>query len=283
MNALLHVAPIATVLIYGLASIWYARALVPEIGLELRGPRRMLVLGLACHLLFVALLALGAFQGDLSLAQASGQVLRFPTTLCAISFVVVALFLLLERRLKLSVMGVFIAPLAALILAVSAVLFHFWEIGQVELALDGILIGHVVSLVLCHAVSLFAVVASLALIAKERLLRQKRDTFFQKVIPALTSLDAMLQWSIASGLVLMSAGLALGFVLITRTGVQLAEFEPRVAWSMTAFVVYAGIAFMRIYLGWRGSRLAWLALFACSLLIVSAFAANLAGGSFHAF
>jgi ABC-type transport system involved in cytochrome c biogenesis permease subunit len=71
--------------------------------------------------------------------------------------------------------------------------------------------------------------------------------------------------TIAVALPLLTVGIGIGFAWLESEG---RGFDPVVALGLVAWVVYGAFLALRLELGWRGRRTAWLALAGFVLVLV---------------
>jgi ABC-type uncharacterized transport system permease subunit len=159
-------------------------------------------------------------------------------------------------RSSFALLGLGVMPLA-LVLFVLA-----WAAGGAgtdragELG-DAFLAAHV-GLVLASFAG-FTLAAALAglYLWQERRLKRRAPGVLRLRAPSLAALDRLTARTIAVALPLLTVGIGIGFAWLESEG---RGFDPVVALGLVAWVVYGAFLVLRLELGWRGRRTAWLAL-----------------------
>jgi ABC-type uncharacterized transport system permease subunit len=100
---------------------------------------------------------------------------------------------------------------------------------------------------------------------QERRLKRRATGVLRLRAPSLAALDRLTGRTIAVALPLLTAGIGIGFARLEAEG---RGFDPVVALSLVAWVLYGAFLALRLELGWRGRRTAWLALAGFLVVIV---------------
>jgi cytochrome c-type biogenesis protein CcsB len=95
----------------------------------------------------------------------------------------------------------------------------------------------------------------------------KRASTLTQKLPSLAVLDALIYQSAALGFVFLAIGIITGSVWAHYAWGAYWSWDPKETWSLITWLVYAILLHARYVRGWRGRRLAVLALvgFACVL------------------
>jgi ABC-type uncharacterized transport system permease subunit len=130
---------------------------------------------------------------------------------------------------------------------------------------DAFLAAHV-GLVLA-AFAGFTLAAALAglYLWQERRLKRRAPGVLRFRAPSLAALDRLTARTIAVALPLLTVGIGIGFARLEAEG---RGFDAVVALALAAWVLYAALLAVRYELGWRGRRIAWLALAGFLVVIV---------------
>ncbi len=283
MTTLLHIVPIAMMLLYSAAMILYTVNLFSTFSVgdsrsdSFRLPRNTLVAGFVLHAACLGFLFMRSLRPEPSI----GSVPSLPDSLGLISLLLVASFLLIERRIRVSVLGVVVAPLALGLLTLSGVLFHLERPGTAELESNALLWFHIGLTIIGHVAFVFAFAVSLALIVQEALLKRKRFYPIQRRLPSLATLDYLNSRFLAFGFVCMLVGVGTGFVVAMVEGVPFLDGGARVFWSAVTLMMYAVLVAARLLRGLRGSRAAWLSVAGFATVVASFISLAFLGGGFH--
>jgi ABC-type transport system involved in cytochrome c biogenesis permease subunit len=130
------------------------------------------------------------------------------------------------------------------------------------------LVIHISTVLIGYAALIFAAVASVYYLLQERQLKRKKVTTSSNRLPPLGTLDQIITQSMNTGFVFITIG--------TITGVVWAFIEsgtgwignPKIAFFLFTWAFYLAMIFLRVSAGWRGRRIAWLAVsvLGCSLI-----------------
>jgi ABC-type uncharacterized transport system permease subunit len=286
----LHLFPIIAVLSYCVATWAYIRGLIDaeqSISTYKLG-RSSLVVGFTCHVLFILFEFLGLNSGvqlenDIFELQNIISKLNFPFSLSLLSMMLIGLFLFLENRMRISVLGGFLAPLGVLFMVFSGVLFHINRETNIVSGHGVLLWFHVGCAVLANVFLVFAFVVSVIVIIQESQLKKKQISNLHTRMPSLQELDRFSSLLITTGFLLMTIGVSTGFVFAYLSNVSFFQFDSRVIWSLLTFIIYAFLVLVRVNHGWRGRRAAWLAVLGFSTLVASFIGVNIVGQTFHVY
>jgi cytochrome c-type biogenesis protein CcsB len=225
----------------------------------------------------VALLALiAAFAVD-SIALAlrlssvgAGVLSSFHDQLSLLAWLIVGLYLGLQLRAPLAVLGALVTPLAFL-LTLSAYVFYSGDPLPSELA-TAWLPAHIAPAFLGYAIFALAACVSLVYLLHERQLKAKRRSRLR--LPSLETLDELNYRCVAWGFALFTIGIVTGSLLAKVAWGAFWSWEPVQVLSVLAWLLYAVLLQAR-NLGWRGRRAATLTLVGFALLIVSLISLNI--------
>jgi cytochrome c-type biogenesis protein CcsB len=173
------------------------------------------------------------------------------------SWLVVGIYLLVQLKYRLTVLGCFVAPLAFLMaLAGLAVgpgggalppgLKTSWLYVHVTLAFLG------------NAVFALAFAVSAMYLVQESRLKSKRMTALYKLLPSLERLDRLNYIFLVWGFPLMTLGIVTGSLWAGVYWGAYWSWDPRYIASVITWLLYATLLQGRITAGWRGKRAATL-------------------------
>jgi len=217
-----------------------------------------------------------------SLALGHIAVTRFDEGLSFLAFSLVLLYLLLDRRHVLAVVGAVIAPLASLLMAVSVLISS----GATELppALRSAWLPvHVTLAILGNAVFALAFATSLIYLFEDNRLKAKRPGR-RRLLPSLEKLDDLNHRLLTWGFPLLTLGIVTGAIWAHFVWGQFWSWEARQSWSLVTWMLYAILLHGRS-VGWRGRRAATLTIVSFAVLLMSIVSVNVFfpgrhGGSF---
>ena len=230
--------------------------------------------GFLLHL--CALIARVAGSGSLAMNAFHDQLSLF-------AWLTVGMFLALQVRYHLTVVGALVSPLAFL-LSFSAYIVHAGAETLPHNLRSAWLPAHVAAAFLGYAIFAIAFCISLIYLHQESQLKAKRRTGLVQRLPSLETLDDINYRIVAWGFALFTLGIVTGSLLSKATWGTFWSWEPKQVLSVVAWLLYAVLLQTRS-IGWRGRRAARLTIVGFAVLIISFLGFNLLfptrhGGSF---
>ncbi len=225
----------------------------------------------------VALGALTAGFGlsTLALLARFGEVASLRSShdqLAILAWFLVAVYLLLQFRYRLGVVGALVSPLAFL-LTLSAYIVYSGSENLSERLGSAWLPAHVAPAFLGYAILVVASCLSAIYLLQERQLKAKRRNGLAPRLPSLETLDDLNYRCVAWGFALFTIGIVTGAVLAKVVWGTFWSWEPVQILSVMAWLLYALLLQTRS-IGWRGRRAATLTLVGFVLLVVSFLSLN---------
>jgi ABC-type transport system involved in cytochrome c biogenesis permease subunit len=224
-------------------------------------------------LFFPALLAFGAgvlFQlvAIVELWSESGHLPfnNFYETSSVCAFLIAVLFLLGYSYYRIASFGIVIFPLVFFMTLVGATEFPVapWspQVRSVWLVI------HVSTVLIGYAALIFSAVASVYYLLQERQLKRKEVKPSANRLPPLATLDRIITQSMNTGFVFITFATITGVVWAFIEGGAAWIANPKVAFFLFTWAFYLAMIFLRISAGWRGRRMAWLAVsvLGCSII-----------------
>lgn len=182
-----------------------------------------------------------------------------------LSFVIVATYLVMGRRLQLGAVGALVAPATLLLIIAS-------RVTPAPAPQQGIgLLGRIHISLAVLGVALFAVaaLASVLYLVQARQLKNKKFGLLFRRGPPLELLDTVVQRCVNLGFPIFTVAIVLGAVWMARLGRE-ALATPQYALALVAWFAFAGLLLTRTVAGWHGRRSALFAIvgFTTSLAVV---------------
>jgi len=202
----------------------------------------------------------------------SGMLSSFHDQLSLLAWLIVAVYLGVQMRYHLAVLGALVSPLAFLITLSSYIVFSGGQTLPEELQ-TAWLPAHVAPAFLGYAMFAVASCVSLIYLVQERQLKAKRRGMFRR-LPSLETLDDLNYRCVAWGFALFTIGIVTGSLLAKAMWGTFWSWEPVQILSVLAWLLYAVLLQTRS-VGWRGRRAATLTIVGFALLIVSFLSLNL--------
>ena len=259
---------IATAVLYAVACTLYLYVLARGSGKAPRLPGTAFVMALGAHLAFLLLESPPA--GEFPLADMS-QILSIS------SFGIGIAFLLASYRINVTILGAFVAPLSLMLFLASGLGSSYAPVSSgMQSAMLSLHIGANVLGLVAFAL---AVVAGLAYVLQERLLRRRQLSGISQRLPSLDVLDTMGLRAVLVGFPLLTFGMVTGTFWLLRSGGS--EFYVSQALGLVAWAIFAGVIVLRVAAGWQGRKaaLGTMTGFAFTLLVLAAYALRAAAGA----
>ncbi len=197
-------------------------------------------------------------------------------TLSIAGWAIAGVFLFLKFRFNLKVLGIYAAPLVAIVMIICMCLPAEGTVVQAKTLFSNIwLVSHVVIIFVGEAAFALACGAGLLYILQERAIKTKHHGFFFKRLPALELLDNTGYACIVVGFSLLTLGLITGFVYAKSIWGSFWSWDPKEVWSGIAWLIYAALLHGRLALGWRGRKAAIMSIIGFGILLFTFLGVNL--------
>jgi cytochrome c-type biogenesis protein CcsB len=197
-------------------------------------------------------------------------------TLSITGWAIAGMFLFFTYRFNLKVLGIYAAPLVAIVMTISMRLPAEGTVVQAKTLFSNIwLVSHVVIILIGEASFALACGAGLLYILQERAIKTKHHGFFFKRLPALELLDNIGYACIVVGFSLLTIGLITGFVYAKSLWGSFWSWDPKEVWSGIAWLIYAALLHGRLALGWRGRKTAIMSIIGFGILLFTFLGVNL--------
>ncbi len=260
-DRLLSVTPspafwVAAVL-YGVAALGFLIAFLQNRPGLLRAARAVLVCAFVSHGVDIGWRGVERVHPAASVREALGF----------LAWIITDGYLAASLRYRLDLAGAVLAPVVLGVLAAA----RLSPAGTPQE--DITLLGRIHISLATIGVAIFALASALAAIylLKERNLKRKKfdARSFKNPDASLDALDALSQRLVQAGFLVFTVAVALGIAWVSQRGGSLARPEYPVA--IVTWMTYAGLVAVRLGLGWRGRRTAWLVLggFAAALCVLA--------------
>jgi cytochrome c-type biogenesis protein CcsB len=256
---------IITVLFYMLSAAGYFAFLFIQKDYLYRAGFYLILAGFVCH--------------SLSIAHnfiVSGQIpaRNLHETLSVAGWAIAGFFLVFQSRFKLKVLGIYAAPLIALVMvAVSAV--PKTPIQDQSIFKSFWLVSHVIAVFVGNAAFALACGIGILYLVQEHGIKARNPGFFFKRLPSLDMLDVTGYTCIIVGFTLLTFGLITGFVYAKSVWGRFWSWDPKEVWSGITWLFYAALLHERLTVGWRGRRAAIMAIIGFAILLFTFLGVNL--------
>jgi ABC-type uncharacterized transport system permease subunit len=170
------------------------------------------------------------------------------------SMLVCLVYVVARTRLRVDVVGAFVAPQALMFLLASRF------VGPVDARprlQSGLLPLHVVTNLLGIALFTLACAAAVAYLMQERRLKQKKLQGVFERLPAIDALDRAEHRFLVAGFPLLTIGILTGTLWAREVEAGGAAEIARWALSYASWTLIGGVLLLRAAAGWRGRRAAY--------------------------
>lgn len=203
------------------------------------------------------------------------------------SYAWISVFTLLVVRVryeKVKFAGVFVMPVAFILMGVAATLTSS-DIQPIPPSLRSYwLIAHIGFAKLAFGPFVLATGLAVLYLLKERHLNGevsgKKKEFYER-ISALGVLDDLSYQFTAAGFLFLTIMIAAGAIWANQSWGRYWGWDPIETWSLIAWLTYGIYLHIRLNKGWRGTKAAWMQIGCIFILIFSLFGVGLVYGSIH--
>jgi len=233
------------------------------------------------------LLFLGFLTHTLTIGLWTIQTGYFPVynlreSLSFFAWAMIGVYLLIQVRFNLMVLGSFLSPLAAVMMISSSFLPH--QIGPVNPLLQNIwLMIHIVTIFFGNGVFAIAFLAGIMYLIQERQIKSKHLGPLYHRLPSLEVLDALNYNCLILGFPLLTLGMLSGSIFAQYTLGTFWRWDPKEVWSLITWLLYAALLHGRLVAGWRGRRSAMISIIGFLILIFSFLGVNSLVKGYHSF
>jgi len=233
----------------------------------------ILVAGFLFHTIF---LGYGYYQ------LGTAPVLDLRSALSFFAWSLVGVYLVVQARFKLMVLGSFVAPLAAFLMMISSAMPL--AAGPVKPLFKSFwLTIHVGTVFAGDALLAIAFLAAVMYLIQERQIKQKRLGSLYSRLPSLATLDSINYHSIVYGFPFLTIGMISGSVYAQYALGRYWQWDPKEVWSLILWLFYAALLHQRLAVGWQGRRAAIMSIICFGILIFTFAGVSLLMGGYHSF
>jgi len=186
------------------------------------------------------------------------------SSICA--FLIAAVFLIGYSFYRFASFALVIFPLVFFMTLIGATEFPVsnWS----PEARNAWLIAHVSTVLIGYAALIFSAIAAVFYLLQERQLKRKNVTPSSNRLPPLATLDRIITQTMNTGFVFITLATVTGVIwAFLQSGTNWIG-DPKIAFFLFTWAFYLAMIFLRISAGWRGRRMAWLAVsvLGCSII-----------------
>ncbi|MDD5170909.1 MAG: c-type cytochrome biogenesis protein CcsB [Syntrophales bacterium] len=188
---------------------------------------------------------------------------NFYESLIFFAWTVVLLYLVIEWRIKNRILGVFVLPVSFLLMAFASISPNVNSGIQplIPALQSNWLTSHVLTCFLGYASFTVAFALGIIYFLKRWMgEREKSGKGIARLIPGEEVIDELMYQSVVLGFVFLTLGIVTGSVWAHYAWGSYWSWDPKETWSLITWMVYAAMLHARFVRGWRGRRMAVMAI-----------------------
>ncbi len=198
------------------------------------------------------------------------------------SLSIMFIFLIVEGKYKLKVIGAFAAPIAFIFILFSA--FISADIQMIPPALQSYWLPvHVTLLFLGDAIFAVAFAVGIIYLIQEKQLKKKKLGPLMKRLPPLDTLDEINHKCLTFGFPFLTIGIITGSIWAEYAWGSYWSWDPKETWSLITWLLYAALLHGRLTVGWRGRKAAILAIIGFGAILFTFLGVNLLLPGLHSY
>ncbi len=258
--------------VYGLAALLYICAWVFKKELPGRLATATTVIAASGNFIGIILRWIESYQQGIGHAPLS----NLYESLVFFAFCIAVLYLFLEFRYKLRVIGVVATPLAFLAMAYTSLRVDSTIEPLIPALQSNWLIAHVITCFVGYAG--FAVAFGISILYFIKSSRGGLNGGFTSKIPHVDMLDELTHQMVMFGFLFLSVGIITGAVWANQAWGRYWGWDPKETWSLITWLIYASLLHARLMRGWTGKKIAVLSFAGFVAVIFTYFGVNLLPG-----
>jgi len=220
----------------------------------------------ALGFLFLALTLHGLAIGFRWFEAKHPPVVNFYEVLSFGAFCIAGLYLALEAKYRLKILGVFVTPVILVCMGTAS--FQPYKIVPIPPALQSFWLPiHATICLVSYAVFAISFCLSIMFLIQERQIKRKRFGGLFRRFPSLDALDIMNERCIKIGFPLLTIGIVTGSIWAEEAWGRYWGWDPKETWSLITWFLYAAILHQRLTVGWRGRRAAIMTIISFATLV----------------
>lgn len=275
-------------LLFGITMIAYLLAAVFYLGLFVFRFERVGQIGMVVALagLSVQTVAIGLrWYESYQMGIGRAPLTNMYESLVFFAWCITGFYLALEFRFKSRIMGAFVMPCAALAMAYAS--FSDRIDDQITPLIPALqsnwLIAHVVTCFIGYAAFTVAGALGVMYLLRASSENSQRPGFMASTLPDLKVVDEVTHQCIVFGFIWLSAGIITGAIWANEAWGTYWSWDPKETWSIITWFLYALILHARFTRGWRGRRIAWLAILGLFAVLFTYFGVNFLLSGLHSY
>ncbi|MFN0118845.1 MAG: c-type cytochrome biogenesis protein CcsB [Elusimicrobiota bacterium] len=193
-------------------------------------------------------------------------------SLSLFGLVIATEYLIIQWKKDIPIVGVFIMPVVFLMLFLAVNSPSGTQIPQVSSTLQSYWMAiHIPVMFISYALFANAFALGLAYLIGERQLKSKKISVISYRLPSLDELDHLIYKVIWVAFPLLTLGLLLGARWAYDAWGRYWGWDAKETWALITWLIYLGYLHMRLIVGWRGRKSAYLSLIGFAVVLFTYF------------
>ena len=260
--------------VYGLSAFLYIISLLFKKALPGRVATWTTLLGLAINTAGIIMRWVESYRLGIGHAPLS----NLYESLVFFSWMIILIYLIIERGYKNPIVGAFATPMAFLAMAYASLSPNINS--RIEPLLPALksnwLIAHVFTCFIGYAALAIAFGISLMYLLKQKDREDKNGILAS--FPGASVLDELTHQMVMLGFLFLTIGIITGSVWANSAWGRYWGWDPKETWSLITWLIYVSVLHARLMLGWRGRRIAYLSIIGFMAVLFTYFGVNLLPG-----
>jgi cytochrome c-type biogenesis protein CcsB len=195
----------------------------------------------------------------------------------------VGVFLLVNAKYKVAVLGSFVTPLAAVFLVCSATMLTEQPVPIPPALRSFWLPVHSTLSFIGEAILGLAFCVGVMYLIQENQIKKKKWGGFLHRLPSLKTLDDLNYLCISFGFPFLTLGIITGSIWAEYAWGSYWSWDPKETWSLITWFIYAALLHGRLNIGWRGRRAALFSIIGFGVVLFTFLGVNILIPGLHSY
>lgn len=206
----------------------------------------------------------------------TNPVVNIHEALSFFAWVLSGIYLIIQWKTKVKVLGAFVAPVALLLMigASAGVPGFGGEVTILQNLKGGLVTFHVILSIVGEALFAIAGCAGIVYLIQNDFLKHRKMTGLSRILPSLGDLDRINHVCLLIGFPFLTIGILAGSVWARIVWGSHWNWDPKQVWTLVIWIFYAVLLHQRLAIGWNGRRAAIWSIFAILLIVFAMIGVN---------
>jgi len=195
----------------------------------------------------------------------------------------VGIFIFLNIKFKIPILGSFVTPVAIIFLISSATIITPGPIPIPQKLQSLWLPIHTTLSFLGEAFFGVAFCTGVMYLIQENQIKKKNWGQFFYRLPPLQALDNLNYFSLRAGFFLLTTGIITGSIWAEYAWGSYWNWDPKETWALITWLIYAALLHGRLTMGWRGRRAAFFSLIGFGMVLFTFLGVNFLFSGLHSY